>query len=111
MLTNTLGIYSGIKKILNDNKGVVFTGTPCQVSALRNYLNKDYENLFCIDIICHGVPSQKIFDEYILNIQNNKKIKVLKFSFRDKKNKYHHPHGFSYSYEKIKKSKNTMAFI
>lgn len=103
--SNTLGIYSSIKKLLNDNKGVVFTGTPCQVSALRNYLNKDYENLFCIDIICHGVPSQKIFDEYILNIQNNKKIKVLKFSFRDKKNKYHHPHGFSYSYEKNKKIK------
>ena len=103
--SNTLGIYSSIKKLLDGNKKVVFTGTPCQVSVLRNYLNKDYENLFCIDIICHGVPSQKIFDEYILNLQTSKKINISKFSFRDKKNKYHHPHGFSYLYEKKKKIK------
>lgn len=57
--------YKEIKKILDDGKSVLFTGTPCQVEGLRLYLQKDYDNLYCVAIICHGVPSQEVFEKYI----------------------------------------------
>ena len=58
-------IYNDIELLLKQGKIVLFTGTPCQCSALNKYLQKDYENLFCVDLICHGVPNQKLFERYI----------------------------------------------
>ena len=57
--------YSDIQKMLNSGVKVLFTGTPCQVAGLRSYLRKDYENLYCADIICHGVPSPKLFKKNV----------------------------------------------
>lgn len=56
-------IYGTIKESLESGKRVLFTGTPCQVSAIRNFFgyNKD---LYTIDLVCHGVPSPMIFEEY-----------------------------------------------
>ena len=58
-------IYPEVKKILDDNKKVLFSGTPCQVAALKNYLGKSYNNLYTVDIICKGVPSLKMFRRYL----------------------------------------------
>ena len=68
-----------VKKDLLEDKLVLFIGTPCQVDGLKNYLKKDYENLILIDIICHGVPPQKLLKEEIKlhNMEN-----VTKISFR-----------------------------
>lgn len=44
---------------------VLFSGTPCQVSGLKSFLRKDYENLFCVDFVCHGVPSPMAWKEYV----------------------------------------------
>ena len=78
--------YTQIKSILYKDKKVLFTGTPCQVAGLKSYLRKDYENLFCVDLICHGVPSPKVFKKYIeeekLSEQDEKWIST---DFRDKK--------------------------
>ena len=65
-----------VKKDLSDSKLVLFIGTPCQIAGLKKYLKKEYENLFLIDIICHGVPSQKLLREEIEshNLDNVKKI-------------------------------------
>ena len=46
---------------------VLFSGTGCQVSGLKNYLQKEYNNLICIDLVCHGVPSPKIWKKYVEN--------------------------------------------
>lgn len=54
-----------VKKDLKEGKKVLFTGTPCQISGLKSYLKKEYENIFLIDIICHGTPSPMIFEKYI----------------------------------------------
>ena len=54
-------IYKEIEEVLKEGRKVLFTGTPCQNAALRNILTKEYDNLLLVDIICHGVPSQKIF--------------------------------------------------
>ncbi len=72
-------VYKEIEKLLKNKKTVLFCGTPCQVVALKNVLGVDYENLFVLDILCHGVPSQKIFDLYLKDISKGKKVKDVKF--------------------------------
>lgn len=77
-------IYYKVKEDLIDDKMVLFSGTPCQIAALKSFLKKDYEKLYTVDIVCHGVSTQKIFQDYITIIENKKKIKVNNFTFRDK---------------------------
>ena len=81
--SNIGNCYSEIKKILINNKKVLFTGTPCQVAGLKTYLRNDYVNLYCVDIICHGVPSPKVFQKYINEKLNNDE-KWLNTNFRNK---------------------------
>lgn len=54
-----------IKNRLLSGKQVLFSGTPCQTAGLRKYLGKDYENLFVVDVLCHGVPSPGLFADYL----------------------------------------------
>ena len=75
-----------IKEKLNDDKIVLFSGTPCQVAALKSYLKKDYDNLYTVDIVCHGAPNQKIFLDYIKYVEDKYKVKITNVVFRDKKN-------------------------
>lgn len=58
-------IYTQVKFHLKDGIKVLFTGVPCQIAGLRNYLGVDYRNLYCVDIICHGVPSRKLYKTYL----------------------------------------------
>ena len=57
--------FREVKKLLTEGKTVCFSGTPCQISGLKAYLGKDYQNLFTVDIICHGVPSMKMLKDDI----------------------------------------------
>lgn len=77
-------IYLQVKHVLNSGVKVLFSGTPCQVGALKKFLRKEYENLYTIDIICHGIPSQKIFNDYIHCLESKNNITIKNFSFRDK---------------------------
>ncbi|MFR5273307.1 Coenzyme F420 hydrogenase/dehydrogenase, beta subunit C-terminal domain [Intestinibacter bartlettii] len=70
------------KENLEKNRQVIFTGTPCQIAGVKSFLQKDYENLICIDIACHGVPSNKIFKKYINEVSKNSEIESI--NFRDK---------------------------
>lgn len=76
--------FQEIKRFLMDGKQVLFSGTPCQVAGLKSYLGKDYKNLLCADIICHGVPSTLFFRDYIKFLNNKYRGKVINVSFRDK---------------------------
>ncbi|MBQ4571481.1 MAG: Coenzyme F420 hydrogenase/dehydrogenase, beta subunit C-terminal domain [Bacilli bacterium] len=99
--SNTNGIYNKILNLLKNGKKVFFCGTPCQVSALKNIVpNKYHENLLLADIICHGVPSQKVFDMYIETLEKKYGGSVFNFSFRIKDNKYKHAHGYSFKLKK-----------
>lgn len=82
--SDTSQIFSEAENLLKNNKKVLFSGTPCQVAALYSYLGKDYDNLYTIDLICHGVPSRKMFDDY-LSFISDKYGRVKDFVFRDKK--------------------------
>lgn len=76
--------YKLIKKDLEAELYSVYVGTPCQIAGLKSYLKKDYEKLLTIDLICHGVPSQKYLDDYIkcLNLEG----KPDNLTFRGEKN-------------------------
>ena len=75
--------FQKAKQFLEEGRVVLFSGTACQISGLLNYLQKDYINLITIDILCHGVPSPKIFKEYIKNINREQnKIKEIRFRYK-----------------------------
>lgn len=57
--------YIKVKKDLKEEKPVLFIGTPCQIAGLQAFLRKDYTNLITVDLVCHGVPSQKMLNENI----------------------------------------------
>lgn len=80
----TGNIYKEIKDILDSGRVVLFTGVPCQVTALRLFLRKSYENLYCIDILCHGSPSEDLFKEYIQEKEKKVRKKVKHYNFRDR---------------------------
>ena len=103
--SNTSGIYKRIKQLLDNNEGVLFCGTPCQIAALKLFLNKDYEKLFLIDFFCHGVPSQEYFDKCIELVERKKKIQVLSYSYRTKKQNGVTPHYYTIKYSKNGKLK------
>lgn len=75
------------KNKLCSGEKVMFVGTPCQSHALLRYLqlkNVCIDNLLCCDIVCHGVPSQKVFNEYLRFVELKYKAKIIKHNFRDK---------------------------
>lgn len=57
--------YKQVKACLKDGKYVLYSGTPCQVGGLRSFLRRDYDKLILVDLICHGVPSPKVWKHYI----------------------------------------------
>lgn len=77
--------YSSVKTDLNANKIVLFSGTPCQIAGLRGFLRREYSNLYLIDIVCHGVPSAKMFKSMINYYEENLNGHIVDFSFREKK--------------------------
>lgn len=79
------GSYHKAKEFLKRGKEVLFSGTPCQIAGLKSFLNKDYDNLICVDVVCHGVPSPFVFKKYLDNIEKKYDDKVMSFNFKDKK--------------------------
>lgn len=82
--SNIESIFKETKQLLENNKKVFFTGTPCQVDALKEYLGKDYDQLLTADLICHGVPNVDFFNSYKKWFQNRNRCKILEVNFRDK---------------------------
>lgn len=77
--------YKNVKEQVQCNTEVAFIGTPCQVAGLRAYLGKDYENLVLIEILCHGVPSNKLFLSHIELLEQKYNRKAIGYTFRNKK--------------------------
>ena len=84
--SNLGDIFLDVKDQLTSDRWVYFVGTPCQVAGLKSFLKKDYPKLITSDLVCHGVPSQKLFDAHIDYLENKYKRKVLKYQFRNNKN-------------------------
>ena len=91
-------IFVKIKELLEQGKYVMFVGTACQVDGLRSYLgNKKQEKLLLCDIICHGVPSPKIWEEYIRLLNRRNKIMIDHAEFKNKETGWHTPSAYAYA--------------
>ena len=77
--------FGNVKADLEEGRFVLFSGTSCQVAGLKAYLQKDYENLICVDIVCHGVPSAKVWHEYLNWQEKKNSSKITDVDFRNKK--------------------------
>ena len=76
--------YQMVEQDLKQGKTVLYSGTPCQIDGLKNFLGKDYENLYTADIVCHGVGSQAYFDKYMDYARERYgKIKALRFRSKE----------------------------
>ncbi len=85
MQSNVGLVYREIKERLKNGQFVLFAGTPCQVAALYAVVGRKHENLTTMDLICHGVPSQLLFDKFIDYLEKKHKTKIIDFDFRSKK--------------------------
>lgn len=77
--------YIKAKELLK-TRWVLFSGTACQIAGLYAFLEKDYDNLITVDVLCHGVASHKVLDEYIASKEKKYKKKIIDFKFRLKPN-------------------------
>lgn len=86
--SHTDGIFSQVLEDLNNGKQVLFSGTSCQIASLKRFVGV-FDNLYTIDLICHGVPQDRLFNDYITYLDNKNKGKVINISFRKKGVFYH----------------------
>lgn len=80
------GIFRLAKEDLKSGRIVLFSGTPCQIAGLKSFVGKKYrENLYLVDIICHGVPSPYVWRDYLDYLEKREKKEITSLNFRDKK--------------------------
>lgn len=96
--------FQSIKQELKNGKIVLFSGTPCQTAGLKAFIGKKLqENLFLIDIICHGIPSPYIWRDYIIYVEKRNHSKITAVNFRDKSSLGWAAHKESFCFENGKK--------
>lgn len=78
-------MYSKAKEFLDKGRKVLFSGTQCQIKGLNLFLRKVYDNLITVDVICHGVPSPKVFNQYKESLVKSFKGEIKSINFRDKR--------------------------
>lgn len=85
--SNISKVMQEVRKNLDDNMSVIFSGTPCQIAGIKKYLNKEYEKLLLVDVVCHGVGSSDVLRSCIKYQEDiiAKKIVEYKFRFKNKK--------------------------
>lgn len=82
-------VFSEIKELLNNGTLVLFTGTPCQVGGLLAFIKEKPKNLICIDFVCRGVPSPKLWRNYLDMMESRYKSKIVAAKFKNKTYGYH----------------------
>ena len=75
--------YREIKRKLYNDELVFFVGTPCQVAGLKSFIGKNFSNLLTADIVCHGTPSQWLFDQHRKYLEKKHRAKLIHYQFRD----------------------------
>lgn len=84
--SDTADSFRKVKSFLDENRWVLYSGTPCQIAGLKKYLHKDYDKLVTVDLICHGVPSASVWEKYISRLMQKigaKDIKSIRFRTKD----------------------------
>ena len=78
--------YPQVREFLENGRIVLFSGTPCQIAGLKQYLRKEYTQLICVDIACHGVPSPLVWKAYLKEMEKQGGNQICGTHFRDKTN-------------------------
>lgn len=94
--SNIRNTYREIKVQLERGKCVLFSGVPCQIAGLKNYLGKAYDNLICVDVICHGVPSPGLWEKNVDYLERKHNRKLEDVNFRSKQYGGHTSSGIAY---------------
>ncbi len=97
--SDTGRMFRSAKNYLEQGKPVLFSGCPCQIAGLYKFLGKDYENLYTVDFVCHGVGSAKIFQKYIKKLAEDHGGTIREIKFRDKEKGYRNT-SFSFVVER-----------
>lgn len=84
-------IYRKIREDLEDDKSVLFIGTPCQCAGMKRAF-ENFERFYCCDFICNGVGSPKVFKEHITYLENIYRCKIYNYIFRPKQVHYLEPY-------------------
>ena len=79
-------IYKEVLEDLNNGKKVLFSGVPCQIMGLRSFLKKNYENLYCVSVMCHGVMNEFVLNKRIDQFEKLYDTKIINIKFKSKKN-------------------------
>lgn len=106
--SNLMNIYKSLKKDLDSNKLVLFSGTPCQIGAVKAFLRKDYDNLITVSVICHGVISDKLLKIHLNDLKKKYNCEIKNWNFRNKKPNPWNESSVSYRVGNVKK---TVKFI
>lgn len=77
--------YRQAKHDLREGRSVLFSGTPCQIAGLVSYLGRPYENLLTVEVICHGVPNSRMFQDFLKILEEKEGRAITDFHFRSKK--------------------------
>lgn len=75
--------FQTVKDYLKNGTKVLFVGTSCQIGGLRAFLKKEYNNLICVDFICLGVPSPKVWKDYLETFFKDEKLEFVNFKNKD----------------------------
>lgn len=92
-VASSLGdVFGSVKADLSEGRKVLFTGTSCQIAGLKGFLQKDFGNLVCVDIVCHGVPSPRVWHAYLDWQMKRNGAEVRAVDFRNKRDFGWHGH-------------------
>ena len=69
--------YKQCEQFLKDGRNVLYSGTPCQISGLKHFLRKEYDNLLAVDFVCHGVPSPKVWRRYLSDLTSKEFVQQI----------------------------------
>lgn len=89
--SNPGNTFIEVKDRLKNGQLVCYSGTPCHIAGLKNFLRKEYDNLITVDVVCRGVPSPLLFKKYLCYQQDKYHSEILNVKFRDKY------YGYDYS--------------
>lgn len=87
--SNAEGLYKKIKQLLVNGEKVLACGSPCQMTALRSYLRKEYENLIVVDFLCRATNSPKVFEKYKACLESRFGAKIVSIKDKNKEHGWH----------------------
>ena len=101
-------VFEEVKDYLKEGRKVLFSGTPCQVAGLHNYLGNCTEDLLTVDLACHGVPSPGLWEKYVNALEKKYKGKLKSVNFRDKSRSWK---KYEFGFEIFSQTKNSTRYV